>query len=323
MNRNVVMVALFASIYASGGMAQLKDPRTRDENISATTINTSVTKLSSGFYEYTYDFAFPEENLGRVQFFKIDLSCELDFGNVAFPEPPISGGKNYSEDGNHVPVQLYHSQQTFFPNLSVDNEAIWLFLEGTPGTSASGLRIISPAPPGLRNYKLQPEMEPFGWDYSEFEEDPTIPWIDDFTVEGLIKAPACAFDDPEPEKFAGSVHYSQNSDTNELLMYAAPLRSQWHAEPDENSVEFEIFYSDDIYPESVKVQPGWVRKYLNPSKGGSDTVEIRLRPGMNKIIFEARTEKSKGNADRDKGAMFDKDVDVFEIRSTSKGQSKK
>jgi len=175
----------------------LKDPRTRDENISNTIITVTVNKRADGMYEYIYDIESPVTNKGLITSLGIDIACDLDFGEVIFSEhaDPLFL-RNVSEDGNHVPVQSYGVYAiTTHSSISVDNRVSWgMYFK--PGQIGKGIKLISPAPPGLRAYRLRPAMSPDGWDYASYDEDdPAVPWIEDFTVTGSITAPACAIEE--------------------------------------------------------------------------------------------------------------------------------
>ena len=172
----------------------LKDPITRDETISNTILTATVNKRSDGMFEYIYDIESPVTNKGTIIALGIDLSCDLDFGSVIFSDPvdPYSR-PSLSRDGKHVPYQSYGvSGVTTTSSMSVNNEVYWgMYFK--PGQSGKGIKIISPAPPGTRTYVLTPSMNTEGYDYSGYDEDdPTLPWIDDFRVTGSIKAPSCS-----------------------------------------------------------------------------------------------------------------------------------
>ena len=189
----MLSVTILSSVYAE----ELKDPRTRNETISNTILTATVNKRPDGMFEYIYDIESPITNKGIIRGFAIDLSCELDFGNVIFSDPidPYSR-KSLSVDGEHVPVQSYGvSGVTTTSRISVRNRISWgMYFK--PGQIGKGIKLISPAPPDMRTYIITPSMQTDGYDYSGYDEDdPTLPWIENFTVTGSIKAPACSLNE--------------------------------------------------------------------------------------------------------------------------------
>jgi len=166
-------------------------------------------------------------------------------------------------------------------------------------------------------------MDSVGWDYPELEEHPEIPWVDDFTVKGMIDGPACDTSKPAP-LFAGSIRGLETEETNQLLTYRQPTRDRWHAAPGEESFTLDILYSDKVDPKSFKATPGWARKYFHPAPGTEEKVVLPLGPGINKFKLEARTDKSPSTS-TGKPDFSQKDMDEFEIRlpSNGKGQDKK
>lgn len=184
---------------------ELKDPMTRNEDISHTIVTANVTIGEDGNYIYEYAVNSPSTNLGEISALWIDISCNLDLSS-SLGLPSIDDYSKDVGDGKHIPVYAeadYGKATT--PVITVDNMVSFgIFL--TPGTSTDGIRIISAQPPTERKYELHPVMETTGWDYSAFPEDPELdengklpyPWIEDFTVVGTIQAPACSIDGQEP-----------------------------------------------------------------------------------------------------------------------------
>lgn len=334
-------VALLSVLSAFTGIASgvaqeptvLRDPRLRDEDISGTTINSTVRRLPSGLYEYRYDLALPASSPGEILSFNVDITCDLDFGNVLYPEPPYPHENPDASSVRHVPIRAYASLGpagqilSGGPGVSFKGQLYWpLGLD--PGNSIIGLRALSPAPPGQRAYELTPSMDGAdieadgsGWDYRNTENDPTVPWIDDFTVRGMLTAPACALppppDDPPPPppptRFAGTA-LNESAAVNGLLTYSAPLRDRFHVALGVSTVEVKIHYAAEIDPKTFKVEPAWARNLFNPAAGTSQTVLLPLKDQRNKFQLEVRSTKGKEPRKEDALDQSYKDRDVFEIR---------
>lgn len=313
----------------------LRDPRLRDEDISATSLLVTTRRLENGFYEYVYDVVSPSSNLGTLSVYGVDVGCELDFGNVGFPEPPYKYVRRDASDGKHVPVQAYGGirsdtgRQGGGAGISLSNQVIWT-VNLRPGNSIQGLRILSPAPPGPRAYRFTVDMnvddlEPdgSGWNYPAFQDDDTVPWIPDFEVRGITTGPACALPPPnEPPPppsggtFAGSAERSESDAVNRLLSYTAPLRDRFHVEPGVTMVTMTIHYSAEIDPKTFRVEPGWARPLFNPSAGATETVVLPLRDKKSLFQLEAKSVKDKVPRKRDELDQSYTDRDVFEVRQT-------
>ncbi len=315
MNFRLIAVLLFSFALVSYG--QLKDPQFRDEDISGTEVQTIVNRLENGLYEYIYNIQFPEENKGSVLTIGIDISCDADFGAVDFSDLQDSRVRNLSPDGEHVPIRIDDVEHVD-ESITVRNYVTWgVFAD--PGNPPLTLKVVSPAPPGERRYEITPAMDTTGWDYPELEEYPEIPWIDDFKVTGIIEGPACNTSAAEP-LFAGNQRGFENEAANELLTYRKPTQNRWHAESDKELATFVIVYSDRIDPKSFKVTPGWARKYFHPEPGTEETVELPLKPGINKLTFQARVPKSPGPRGEEEVHHSESDRDDFEIRVPPRGR---
>ena len=316
--RNIFSVLfLFFSYTYNSALADLKDPRDRDENITAAEITVSVEEKGS-FFEYSYDVKNAEDNKGHILYMLLDLACDLDFGEVDFPENSDAFRK-IPEKG-YVPVEMFHgSTRRVAHSLTIDLYGKWS-VSLDPGEEVRGLRVLSPAPPGPREYQLVPFMPTDGWDYDSYqdvapgEEEPVIPWIDDFTVVGTVTGPACSLESPEePERFAG--HPVGNEKINKLLTYSEPLRNRLRVDEDQSSVTVTIHFDERIDPETFRVQPAWARRHFDaPRPGGSQTVEVPLRGPRTQLQFEVHPRKLDQPRDEDPYHHSFKDMDVFEIR---------
>lgn len=305
----------------------LKDPRSRDEDISATTITVTTNRLGNGLYEYRYHVASSQENKGTIRSLSIDISCDLDFGVVEFHEPIDTLFRpSYSLDNRHVPVQLYGVPRVAGPvTITRGNEASWgLWME--PGAVAVGLRILSPAPPAPRTYKLWPSMDAQGWDYETYRDE--SPWTDDFMVYGMITGPACALEPPEePARFPGTSPARTSDELNGLLSYSEPLQDRFHLPAGTLEQAITIHYRDDLDPATFRVEPPQLRGKFHPLPGTSETVILPLGKPRNIIALEAKPQRTPPEKDAEQeeppgvqkkqsgdNMGWRKDRDVFEIR---------
>ena len=196
----VIIFCVLVLTYNHVSAAKLLDPMLRDENISNSKITVDVTK-NNGLYKYLYTIKSPSNNLGIISRLLIDISCDLDFGEVDIPVTIERRGHSVtrSKDGNYVPAEVFAAYGTSnLYGITRSNKILWgLFLR--PGNNVTNIWVLSPAPPGQRSYKLVPYLDnnPEKWDYDSYKGDiEALPWIDDFTITGTIAAPACAFDSP-------------------------------------------------------------------------------------------------------------------------------
>lgn len=324
-----ILIGQLITFSLSTMAAPYKDPRTRDEDISATTTEVKIEKNSIGNYVYRYTIKSPDTNIGRISRFHIDLSCSEALSpsdNFVGARPSVGLLPTFSEDGKHVPVLIdanYGAATSWA--ITGGNEVYW-GIYANPGSNRSFLTLESSFAPGLRQYKLVPSLksDPRIWDYSLVQEGDFVPWIEDFTVTGIIKGPACPGEElppEEPELFAGSLEKSETEVSNNLLTYEAPLQNRFHLATGSSSVTMIVHYAKNIDASSFKVQPQRLklRHLFNPVAGTSQTVTLPLELGKNKIILEAfpiKTPpgKNKNVAEPAVGHGSIKDRDVFEIR---------
>lgn len=319
------IIIILSLVFVSRINAQeLKDPRLRDEDISATQVLVDVQQQSDGLYRYRYSVESPISNKGKILSFSVDLSCDVAFEPVDLPYPvgregytdPKSLADNSLDVGMHTPSAVsadYGNASSY--GVSLESKANWL-ISLEPDGMRTGLQIVSPVEPGLREYTLIPSMYTVigGWDYPSFEGDPSVPWIPDFTVTGMIPGPGCPGVTPPigDDYFPGTER--EPAEVNKLLTYSTPQQDRWHVEADVNEVEIKIHYSDDIDPKTFKVQPGWARSQFKPVPGGTDTVVLPLKQAVNKFNFEVATSKSRGPKKENELHHSLHDRDVFEIR---------
>ncbi len=218
----------------------------------------------------------------------------------------------------------YGSSGSF--GVTVSGKAIWSLYQ-KPGEATQGLTIISATEPGLRQYELIPFMDnnPNEWAYAAYgEHNPRLPWIEDFTVTGVIAGPACPGVTPplEEEVFYGDRPGSETQETNQLLAYTEPLKNRLHVAEDRDTFAMTIRYGEGIDPKSFHVQPGWLQPRFHPYPGSEETVAIPLKRYQTKVQLEVHPPKETGPEAEPRKDDADhhsrKDRDVFEIRAEGK-----
>lgn len=322
-----VLLAIAISAMSLSALSQeptvLRDPHLRDEDISATTVTSTVARLSDGTYEYKYNLAAGTLNKGRVLSFGLDISCTLVFEGYSFPEAP---DPHFTRDlalGMHVPLQpytLFQNGAAANPSISVISELNWL-VGLSPGRKFTGLRLLSPAPPGPRQFRLTVSMDTAdveadgsGWDYSDTEDDPTVPWESDFEVRGITTAPACAKAPPvPPARFLGNGN--ESNAINSILSYSAPLMDQLHVPSNQKSLELHVFYSGDIDAKTFRVEPGNLKGLFHPAPGTDEVVQVPLKEKKKIVLkLEAKAVSSSEPRKQDPLDHSFVDRDVFTIR---------
>lgn len=327
---SICVLMLVAGSFPALEAEELPDPRERDEDISATQVGVQVSRTVEGLFEYLYAVSAPELNSGSVNRLKIDISCPEGVEQVGLPEQPTHRSflGSGSKDNLHAPVVIAAAPKTARAYYITEANAVTWTVNVGPGRSVEGLRLISTMPPVPREYDVEPFMDTAGWNYAAFDEDdPTVPWIGDFTVVGVIEGPGCSHEELPPDdglRFAGSLARDQDAEANQLLTYSQPLKDKLHLAPGERSLTFTIHYSDDINPKSFRVQPaasGWQRLF-NPQPGTQETVTLNLDDGRNRIEFfvqarfdpPGRTKDPKEQAAAPPHTGPHHDRDVFKVR---------
>lgn len=303
--------------YAISGYADTpKDPRLRDEDISATVLDVNVSRRQDGLYSYIYTLTSPTENKGQVTTFLLDINCSHSFGEVVLPTP--SSGRNFggyfAPSDSITPTAVFGSSGQGLYGTTMDGFAMFGVVLA-PGETLTDLELISPAEPGMRPYKLEPKMNNTAdWAYPE-EPDPTIPWIPDFTVTGSVAGPGCpgVTEPPESARFAGTIR-KETEETNALLTYSGVERDRWHVDSKTKDFTFKIHYSDLVEPKTFKVQPGWAKRYFNPEPGTSELITLPLKEAVNKFHFNVSAIDSRKVGKPDYPGTQNIDRDEFEIR---------
>lgn len=268
---------LAALIVPSFSSAALKDPFTRNEDISNTIVDVDISR-EGDIYRYSYTIISSTTNIGTISNFLLDLSCGLEFSGVEIPVPAERPGYegNISRDGNHVPAELLAEPGTSgLYAITVFNHALW-GVHIPPGTQMGRLSVLSPAPPGPRSYRIEPlfRTDP-SWDYSGLDEEtPDVPWIDDFTVTGIVMGPACEKDDSQSDLFLGSGTEPYNINT--LLSYSEPKRDPVYLDNDGDSIRLTIHYAESIQKNSFKAKLNGldISDRFEPIPGKQETVSI-------------------------------------------------
>lgn len=318
------------SVVSAGQLvaSELKDPRTRDEDISNTEIVADYKKDSHGNYIYEYSVISDSGNLGHILSFELDISCEAP---PVYPEfdpshYPLSDMHDVSEDNLHLPVIVNAppGQAALF-GIDRSNFASWgVFLD--PGQKREGLTIVSPAAPGYRQYLLIPSMDAgIEYDYSGYDETDDLPWIEDFTVYGTTIGPACPGEEG-PARFVGTGMGNESDTDNALLSYSEPLQDRLTVPVGTGQVKISIHYGANLDPESFSVTPqhSAYRDLFHPEPGTSETVYLPLSQHKTRIMLRgrpvsetgARAAKPAGRSQRGHAepAAPGMDRDIFEIR---------
>lgn len=317
---SLLFLLCFSTVIQSG---VLKDPQTRDEDISRSIVDVAISRNEDGMYVYEYTVMNSEENIGDIQSFSIDLECEHDFDVDGMPATESEAGYisikairayQYLKKGNRTPATIHAK----YGNAAVagfsDGYADWMVM-AKKGVTRTGLKLISPAGPGLRHYMLIPDMDVDGWDYSRYEEG-EAPWLDDFTVTGMIAAPNCPGVTPpvDGRYYPGSKGQFEPKGINEILTYSEPLIDRWHTDESTNKVTIKINYSEFLEPNSFKVEPVWASSLFNPVPGTSQTIILPLGDTVNKFRLTAYPKEGIGPTDPNRVYRPYYDLDEFEVR---------
>ncbi len=190
-----IKTSVLAIACAAAVSAHADDPRDRDEDISAATVTVDV-EQSNGIWRYEYSVVSPASNKGTVQFLEIDLECAQPVTEWETFDPSLhvpASFDDYSDHSATTPAAVHAAYgQAYDFALTVTNEAMFA-LQIKPGASVTGLVLVSPYGPKQRRFALRPDfMVSEQWDYpADAEFQPDIPGVEDFTIDGLILAPAC------------------------------------------------------------------------------------------------------------------------------------
>lgn len=337
--KNVALLTL--STIGSGAIAELKDPYSRDDDISHAVVSVDVQVRSDGQYVYEYEVHSPELNTGYVSALIIDISCDDSLSPPGFNpdtetfDPSAGLPSSFSPDGKHVPAIIEAEWgQAGITGIQADNRASWgVTLE--PGQSATGLRMISPNGPGSRMYTLN-SSEDYKWGEYDYDSvawgtdaTDTLPWGDDWTVTGMTTGPACPGEEypdngggDDGTRFPGALFAGETDELNQLLTYSRPLQDQLHQADGARELEMVIHYHADIDPKTFVVTPQrhGISKLFHPAPGTSETVRLPLDAGKNRIELQVKRNSTppgkSGQRPTDPAARggVNLDKDVFVVR---------
>lgn len=322
-NGTIGSIALAISVAAMAEEPTLIDPRTRDEDITGTTVSVQVATDGQN-YEYQYAITAPDSNTSKVTALFIDISCQEQLAGAIPLDTPghvLGSFGSKSADGKHVPLIVESdSGSSVSWGITRDNRAYWALLLSRGGTST--VTIKSPHAPSLRQFVLEPDVDTNHdqYDYSGVtEDDPTVPWLDDWRVTGSIKAPACPGEEPPPEetpRFDGTAMPEESAAINRLLSYEAPLRDRFQLPADAAGYTLTLRYGEVIDPASFSVEPNneKLRRLFHPAPGTQETVQIPVSEGKNKLKLEIRA--------KNPGPGVGKDIDWFEARTPKRQAAK-
>ncbi|MBD3647777.1 MAG: hypothetical protein HUJ31_10070 [Pseudomonadales bacterium] len=295
-------------------MSNWKDPINRDESIDQTTASAVVSKTTGGLYEYVYTIDSSVDNQGTIANFSLDVSCDLDFGDVTLPpEEPHLGNPDASADGKHVPIVTYSAPDVASAiGISTRNKALWV-LGVKPGQVVSGFKLVSQAPPGLRTYTMEPDISTWGWRYDLYEPgDPRIKWLQDYRVTGEVIGPACKLDDDPEIAFLGAAE--EPFGINRLLAYATPINAAIELTAAE-SLELIVFYDQGIDAKTFKGRLNGkdISSLFSPEAGPFEKVIVTGPWKKNNNRLHLSALGNVGDKERGNNAFKSIDNDVFEI----------
>jgi hypothetical protein len=345
-NKSTILTVLIVSSLSHA--ADLKDPFLRDDDVSGASVEVRVNVDNAGNYVYQYDVLSPETSTGYILSFDLDVTCGEPVDQKGFAPADYQTGRtsDRSEGIPHVPVAIdAPSGQAASPSLTAASRASWM-VAMPPGGSSVGLTVVSPYPPGDRTYWLIPSVD-YGWDEYDYEtalkseNRDSIPWINDWTVSGIVAGPACPGDEypddgdgNEDSIFFGTLFEGEVEAQNQLLTYSAPLQDQFHQADGPRELEMIIHCHADIDPKSFVVTPQrhGIRALFHPVPGTSETIRLPLDVGKNRIELQVRRRFAPPVKPGQSGAVFaggggsSLDKDVFVVRvpvdSSAPGQGK-
>ena len=322
--KNAIKIFLLLFIVQGANAVERKDASLRDEDISNTIISVDVQQRDDGLYEYIYTVESINNNKGNISRIFITLSCDASFEPVSLPSS--NGKPGYLGDvqavtGSYTPAAIqadYGAASSF--GLTVNHEALW----GTrilPGQKRVGLRLISPAAPGMRSYLILPWLH-YDERYWILPEDGSpVPSARDFAITGMVAGPGCpgVTEPPETALYPGTGYRVEPDNINALLRYRTPQKDRFHVPVGTKETTLHIFYDKSIDAKTFKVQPAWLKHYFNPIAGTNEQVTLPLKKARNKIKLSVHTIKATGTTRKENKSHHSyKDTDVFEIRIDAK-----
>ena len=282
-----------------------------------------------GLIEYVYNIRNPISNVGEITRFLIDLDCVASFDFVELPyalEKYGYTGDHTQNKTGYTPTAIkadYGSSGIY--GITENKEAHWALVL-SPGNMVNGLRLISPAQPGMRTYTITPWVDYSDGTWQLPEDINLMPKAHDFAVTGMIAGPGCpGVTEPPSETnlFAGTGFRVEPENINKLLQYRTPQKDRFHVDAGTKETTLHIFYSEDIDAKTFKVQPAYLKHYFNPVAGSDEQVTLPLKKARNKMKLSVHTTKVTGTTRKENMSHHSyKDTDVFEIRVDGKKSNK-
>lgn len=323
MKVKIPFLIMLASSFCSA--AELLDPRTRDEDISALDV---VVKISSieGKRLYRYSISKKAPTIGELARMDVDIYC-AEFPNLGPGFGSAGRGKPYnlSRTQKHVPVELnVVGSSTASRGVDAGNRAAFSMF----GALAYPLtvEIFSTAKPGYRRYVLRAETgrNDVKYDYSGVDEterdDPSIPSDRDWEVHGVIPGPACPGQEATPMTrpiFGGQRWGRESYEKDNLLTFEVKgNRNRWHDVATTTNVKFRIYYASTVEPTafSATLNGRDVSSLFHPADTLGHYEEVTLplegpRTLIQLTACDASAKRPDGSYDVEQC-----DVDPFEIR---------
>lgn len=299
---------------------ELKDATLRDEDISAVVFTVEIKKRPDGLYEYVYQINNPIDNKGIVSQILINLNCNVEFEPIVLPDSndkPGYLGDMQAESNSYTPttIRADHGSAASY-GLTINNEALW-GARISQGQKRTGLRLISPAAPGMRLFTIKPRVSYADGTWFFPEDDSIVPDTIDFTITGMIAAPGCpgVTEPPETALYPGATFQVEPENINKLLQYRSPQIDRFHVDAGTNETEIHIYYGKDIDSKTFKIEPAYLKHYFNPVAGTDEKISLPLKKARNKIKLSVHTIKATGTTRKENEIHHSyKDTDVFEIR---------
>ena len=323
--KNIIVLLISYFIVQAASAVELKDATLRDEDISASTISVEYFTRPDGLMEYVYTIKSPSTNKGDIEELLINLYCDVNFEPAVLPYATSKEGYIGAVllgKPAYTPTAIradYGSSGIY--GITENNEALW-GVGILPGKTTTGLRLISPAKPGMRTYIITPWVDytEGGWDLPE--DISLVPKDFDFAITGMIAGPGCpGVTEPPSETnlYTGTGFRVEPENINALLSYRSPQKDRFHVVSGIKETTLHIFYSKEIDAKTFKVQPAWMKRFFNPVAGTDEQVILPLNKARNKIKLSVHTNKTTGTTRKGNESHHSyKDTDVFEIRVDKK-----
>ena len=252
---------------------------------------------SNGVYTYEYTISSGPENLGEIYLFDIDISTVSPITPIS--DPDLVNDSSFLANFNPkqtVPVGL-ESPPGWIVGTGQSGTVGWGAKQASnilPGQSLGGFIITSKAPPGPRNFRIEPFFDTTGFpEDAELRTD--LPKPEDFFVLGQTIGPVLA---EELELIDGK---GQRSDVNAFLRYSNPTETTVTLPAGVKTFDLAVFYGSTIDPASFRADLN--REIITPkftaSPGGFSVVRLDLKEGRNTLVLSVDGVRSDGRTGRD------------------------